>query len=236
MPCLNEETSVGECVTTAFAALERAGWHGEVIVVDNGSSDQSAPLALQLGARVVWEPACGYGYACLAGLRAARGSVMVLGDADSTYDFAELSLLIKKIQEGCELVLGTRFRANSILPARLLSKRYLGNLALTLTLNWLFDLHLTDTQTGMRALRREAFERMDLRAGGMEFASEMLIHAKKANLQVGEVPIHYHQRKGYSKLRPFADGKRHAQLILAQKFGRRGDPFHDETAIISTRL
>lgn len=214
MPCLNEAEGVGACIAAAWAALHKAGLRGEVIVVDNGSTDGSGRIAAAGGARVIDERRRGYGRACLAGLRAGRGAILVLGDADCSYDFGELPALLGPLQQGADLVLGSRFQGGIQPGAMPFHRRYVGNPALTLLVNVLFGLRLTDAETGFRALTGAAFARLPLTAPGMEFAPEMVIAARRAGLRVAEVPIRYYPRRGRSKLRPLADGWRQIGLMV----------------------
>jgi hypothetical protein len=215
MPCLNEADSVGVCVRKALDGLASAGAVGEVVVVDNGSTDGSARIAEEAGARVVAESRRGYGNAYLAGFAAARGSVIVMGDADDTYDFSDLAALLAPLRAGrADYVLGSRF-AGQILPGAMpWLHRYVGNPVLTGILNRLFDVRSSDAHSGMRAFSREAYLRMRLRCEGMELASEIVIAAGRAGLRIEEVPITYHPRVGDSKLHSLRDGWRHLRFML----------------------
>jgi glycosyltransferase involved in cell wall biosynthesis len=214
MPCLNEAASVARCVAQARAALERAGLSGEVVVADNGSEDGSPALAADAGARVVHATTRGYGAAYLEGLKAARGHYLVLGDADGTYDFAAVPAFVAELRKGHDLVLGSRF-AGQILPGAMpWLHRYVGNPVLTGILGLFFGQRVSDAHCGMRALTRDALDRMRLRTSGMEFASEMIAMASRQGLTVGEIPITYHPREGESKLRSFRDGWRHLRFML----------------------
>jgi glycosyltransferase involved in cell wall biosynthesis len=215
MPCLNEERSVGICVERALEGIRRTNLTGEVIVCDNGSTDDSVAVAAAAGARVVHQPERGYGNAYRRGFEAARGRYVVMGDSDLSYDFSELHRLVESLQTGgYDYVLGSRF-AGEILPGAMpWSHRYIGNPVLTGILNRFFDLKTSDAHSGMRAFTREAYERMGCRTKGMEFASEIVINAAKAGLNVGEVPITYHPRIGESKLRSMRDGWRHLRFML----------------------
>src|ERR1019366_4551811 len=205
IPCLNEEENVERCVRGAIDALASAGLEGEVIVVDNGSDDRSAELAAAAGAQVVVEPRRGYGSAYLAGFAAARGTYIVMADADLTYDFGEIPSFIRELQSGAELVMGNRM--GNIKPGAMpWLHRYIGNPLLTGLLNLFFRTGVRDAHCGMRALRRDVLDRLDLRTTGMEFASEMVIRAAKQHLAITEVDIEYHPRGGESKLSSFRDG------------------------------
>lgn len=214
MPCLNEEQTIGACVTKALEGIRRTGLPGEVVVADNGSTDRSVEIATELGARVIHQPRRGYGNAYRAGFEAARGKYIVMGDSDDTYDFTEIGDLVDKLREGNEYVLGSRF-AGKILPGAMpWMNRYIGNPILTGLLNLMFGLKSSDAHSGLRAFTKDAYRRMRLQTTGMEFASEMVINAARAKLQVAEVPITYYPREGESKLHRFRDGWRHVRFML----------------------
>lgn len=214
MPCLNEAKTIGLCIARAQAALQAAGLAGEIIVADNGSTDGSAALAQQAGARVVHQAERGYGAAYMKGIAAAAGRYVVIGDSDNTYDFGSLPELITPLRAGYDLVLGSRFKG-AILPGAMpWANRYIGNPILTGLLNRLFKLKVSDAHTGLRAFTREAYARMEVQTTGMEFASEMVIKASMAGLKVTEIPITYYPRQGSSKLNPFGDAWRHVRFML----------------------
>jgi glycosyltransferase involved in cell wall biosynthesis len=213
IPCLNEAENIVQCVTRALDVLYENDISGEVIVADNGSDDGSAELATEAGATVVHEPRRGYGRAYLAGFAAARGEYIVMVDADLTYDFEEIPRFVAELDEGAELVMGNRME--NIQPGAMpWMNRYIGNPVLSGFLKLLYRTPVQDAHCGMRAVRRDALPRLDLRSGGMEFASEMVIRASKADLKVSEFPIALHPRGGESKLNPFSDGWRHVRLML----------------------
>jgi glycosyltransferase involved in cell wall biosynthesis len=214
MPCLNEERSVAICVGKAWEGIRRAGLRGEVIVVDNGSSDGSVPAAEAAGARVVHHPLRGYGNAYREGFSAARGRIIVMGDSDDTYDFTAIPELIRPIDEGSEYVLGSRFTGKIHKKAMTWSHRYIGNPLLTAVLNLLFGLRVTDAHSGYRAITRSALDKLALQCEGMEFASEIVVKAARAGLRTAEVPITYDPRIGVSKLNSFRDAWRHMRYLL----------------------
>ena len=216
MPCLDEAESIAWCVERAWRGIARSGVRGEVVVCDNGSVDGSVGLAEAAGARVVRESRRGYGRAYLTGIEASVGRVVVIGDSDYSYDFFELHRLVRPLLEGYDYVLGSRFEGTILPGAMPFLNRYLGNPVLTGLLNRLFGLETSDAHSGMRAFTRDAFERMGLQCDGMEFASEIVIAAARARLRVTEVPITYHPRLGYSKLRRWRDGARHVRFMLAE--------------------
>jgi glycosyltransferase involved in cell wall biosynthesis len=192
--------------------LDESGLDGEVIVVDNGSTDGSDELAHAAGARVIDEPRRGYGSAYLAGLDVARGDYIVMVDADLTYDFGEIPNFVDQLEEGAQLVVGNRMQ--NIKPGAMPLLSRLGNPILSGFLNVLHRTNVHDVHCGMRALRREVLPVLNLRTVGMEFASEMVIRAARERLDVREIPIELHPRLGRSKLSPFRDGWRHLRVIL----------------------
>jgi glycosyltransferase involved in cell wall biosynthesis len=213
IPCLNEAENIEQCVRSALIALEGVDGPGEVVVADNGSEDGSAELAERAGARVVHERRRGYGSAYLAGFAAARGRYIVMVDADLTYDFNEIPHFVAELDAGAEMVIGDRM--DNIQPGAMpWLHRYIGNPLLTGLLNFLFSTGVKDAHCGMRAVRRDVLERLDLRTTGMEFASEMVIRASKEHLRIAEFPIEYHPRGGESKLSSFRDGWRHLRFLL----------------------
>jgi glycosyltransferase involved in cell wall biosynthesis len=212
IPCLNEAETIAECVTSARATLDQAGLEGEVIVVDNGSTDRSGELARAAGAAVVDEPRRGYGSAYLAGLAAARGDYIVMVDADLTYDFGEIPRFVSELENGGQLVVGNRM--SDIEPGAMPLLSRVGNPILSGFLNALHRTNIRDAHCGMRAVRRDVLPVLNLRTVGMEFASEMVIRATREHLEVREIPITLHRRVGESKLSPFRDGWRHLRVIL----------------------
>jgi glycosyltransferase involved in cell wall biosynthesis len=213
IPCLNEAENIEACVRAALEAIVRMGVHGEVVVADNNSEDDSAQLAERAGARVIVERRRGYGSAYLAGFAASRGRYIVMADADLTYDFKEIPRFVAELEAGAELVMGDRM--DNIQPGAMpWLHQYIGNPILTGLLNLFFRTGINDAHCGMRALRRDVLPRLDLRTTGMEFASEMVIRASKENLKIAEFPIEYHPRGGESKLSSFRDGWRHLRFLL----------------------
>jgi glycosyltransferase involved in cell wall biosynthesis len=221
MPCLDEAETVGACVAVAQRELERLGLDGEVIVVDNGSTDGSGALAGDAGATVIDEPRRGYGQAYLTGLAAARGRYVVMGDADLSYDFREIEAFVAQLEDGADLVLGNRMRG--IHPGAMpWSHRRIGNPLMSGVVRMLFRPGVGDAWCGLRALRRDALRDLDLRGTGMEFALEMVVRAKQAGLDIRERPIQLHPRGGESKLVRYRDGWRGLRYIMSARLGRAG--------------
>ncbi|HUG39959.1 MAG TPA: glycosyltransferase family 2 protein [Longimicrobiales bacterium] len=214
VPCRNEAATIADCVREAKAALERAGYAGEVVVCDNGSTDGSAEAARSAGALVVTQPIRGYGAACLRGLEAARGDLIVLVDGDGTYDLALLPRFVEPLRAGYDLVLGTR--RNGLIQPRAMGKRHRHVLepVQTALSRRFFDLRVSDIRCGLRSIRRDALDRLDLGATGMEFASEMLVEAAKAGLEAVEVPVVFRPRTDGGSRRRASDSWRVARQLL----------------------
>lgn len=214
IPCLDEAAAVGAVVEQAWEGITRSGRTGEVVVADNGSTDGSAEIARAHGARVVTERRRGYGNAYLAGLAAARGRYLVMGDADETYDFRELNGFVDKLEAGADMVLGSRLKGQIHADAMPWSHRYLGNPVITMMINRMFHARVSDAYCGLRAVRRDALDRLELQSPGMEFALEMVFKAARNDLVIDEIPIEYHPRTGESKLSSLNDGWRSVKFIV----------------------
>jgi glycosyltransferase involved in cell wall biosynthesis len=216
IPCLNEEATLGEALAWANEAIAHSGMPGEVIVADNGSTDRSIAIAEEAGARVVPVKKKGYGYALLAGCSAARGTYLVMGDADATYDFREAVAFLDDLKTGADLVMGSRIAGTIHKGAMKSLHRWLGTPVLSFLIRIFFKLKITDCNCGMRAFTRSAFDRLALVSGGMEFASEMIIKAGLYRLKVTERPcsLHVDRRNKPSHLRTWRDGWRHLRFIL----------------------
>lgn len=213
LPCLDEEESVASCVKHAQTWFQRSGVRGEVIVVDNGSTDRSREEARRAGARVIEEPRRGYGAAHRRGFNEARGKFIVMADADATYDLLQLDPLIEPLRNGYDMTVGNRLDTMSP-GAMTWSHRFIGTPAISLLLRIFSGSRLGDSQCGIRAFTREAHQRMDLRSTGMELASEMILKASRRGLKVAERPVPYAVRVGETKLNTFRDGWRHLRFLL----------------------
>ncbi len=220
MPCLNEVQSLPHCIGNAREALQRIeaayGFSGEILIADNGSTDGSQALATSLGAHVVPVPARGYGAALIGGCHAARGRFILMGDCDGSYDFTDGVAMIGKLAEGAALCMGSRFQGGIAPGAMPWKNRWIGNPVLTGVLNLFFRSGIDDAHCGLRAIRKESFQRLRLSGTGMEFASEMVIKAALLKLPIAQTPAKLlpDLRDRAPHLRPWRDGWRHLRYLL----------------------
>jgi glycosyltransferase involved in cell wall biosynthesis len=216
MPCLNEAETLESCIRKAQGALLEAKIVGEIIVADNGSSDGSIEIAQRLGAQVVMVPDKGYGNALMGGIAAARGKFIIMGDADGSYDFGHITSFVEELRRGSDLVMGNRFRGSIRDGAMPPLHRYLGNPVLSSVGRVLFQSSVGDFHCGLRAFRKDAYERMGLRTTGMEFASEMVVKATLFKMRIAEVPttLSPDGRSCRPHLRTWRDGWRHLRFLF----------------------
>jgi glycosyltransferase involved in cell wall biosynthesis len=216
MPCLNEAETLAICIGKAKGFLQRSGVAGEVLIADNGSTDGSQQIARENGARVVDVPVKGYGAALAAGIDAAHGRFVIMGDADDSYDFANLDAFVSALRAGNDLVMGNRFKGGIAPGAMPWHHKYIGNPVLSFAGRLFFGTRASDFHCGLRGFSRQAIMGLNLRTTGMEFASEMLVKATLTGLKVAEVPTTL-KKDGRSRpphLRSFRDGWRHLRFLL----------------------
>jgi len=216
MPCLNEEETLATCINKALSSFKEHRINGEVVVSDNGSADRSVEIANSLGARVVHQEEKGYGNAYQKGISSAYGKFIVIGDSDDSNDFTDIKRFIEPLRSGKDMVMGTRLKGTIEKGAMPWLHRYIGNPILTGVLNLFFKTGISDAHCGMRSFTKEAFQKTNLKTTGMEFASEMVINASLAGLDIAEIPItlHVDGRSGKPHLRSFRDGWRHLRFML----------------------
>lgn len=217
MPCLNEANTLARCISSARLALAQAGiTQSEIIIADNGSTDDSVAIATAAGARVVHVTTKGYGAALHAGILAAQYEWIIFADADESYDFADVPQFIPAIRSGADLVVGNRFAGGIDAGAMPLLHRYLG----TPVISWIgrqsFAVSLGDFNCGMRAIRKAAYEQLNMQSPGMEFASEMIAKAGLQRMHIAEVPVRLHKdgRDRKPHLKTWQDGWKHLRLML----------------------
>ncbi|GLY75393.1 glycosyltransferase family 2 protein [Actinoallomurus iriomotensis] len=216
MPCLNEAETVETCVRKALGFFAEHGVDGEVIIADNGSTDGSQQLARDAGARVVPVTSKGYGNALMGGIRAARGTYVVMGDADDSYDFTSLMPFLTELRDGADLVMGNRFKGGIAPGAMPPLHRYLGNPVLSFVGRLFFRSKIGDFHCGLRGFRRDSILRLGLQTGGMEFASEMVVRCTLAKYDIREVPttLSPDGRSRAPHLSTWRDGWRHLRFLM----------------------
>lgn len=216
MPCLNEAETLAICIDKAKSYLSRSGINGEVLISDNGSTDGSQEIAIAHGARVVHADQRGYGAALGTGIAEARGRFVIMGDADDSYDFANLDRFVTELRNGADLVMGNRFAGGVEPGAMPWHHRYIGNPVLSFLGRLFFRTPIRDFHCGLRGFSRKAIQDLNLRTTGMEFASEMVVKATLGQLDVREVPttLKPDGRSRRPHLRSFRDGWRHLRFLL----------------------
>jgi glycosyltransferase involved in cell wall biosynthesis len=216
MPCLNEAETLGVCIEKARGFIQRTGISAEIVIADNGSTDGSQAIAAQLDVRVVPIAMRGYGAALIAGIRAAHGRYVIMGDSDDSYDFAALDDFLARLRDGWQLVMGNRFLGGIAPGAMPALHRYLGNPVLTAAGRVLYGSTSGDFHCGLRGFERDAILALDLDCPGMEFASEMVVKATLNRLRVTEIPtiLSKDGRSRRPHLRSWRDGWRHLRILL----------------------
>jgi len=216
MPCLNEAETIGDCIDMTMRFIDTHKINAEVIVADNGSSDSSQDIAESKGARVVHVEERGYGSALMGGINAANSKFVIMGDSDGSHDLENLMPFLKKLREGYELVVGNRFKGGIGKKTMSFANRYIGNPILSGLGRVFFHSNIKDFHCGLRGFTKKAYEEINLRTSGMEFASEMIVKATLKNIKITEVPVKMlpSGRPGPAHLKPFRDGWRHLRFLL----------------------
>lgn len=216
MPCLNESETLTACIEEANQFIRQQGIDAEILIADNGSADGSQDIARKLNARVVDVPEKGYGAALIAGIAAARGKFVVMGDSDNSYDFGDAAGMLQALRAGSDLVMGNRF-AGGIQPGAMpFLHKYLGNPVLSFIGRLCFQTPIQDFHCGLRGFNRERILALKLQSSGMEFASEMVVRASISDYKISEVPVKL-RKDGRSRpphLRTWRDGWRHLKFLL----------------------
>ncbi|MBN2261950.1 MAG: glycosyltransferase family 2 protein [Prolixibacteraceae bacterium] len=216
MPCLNEELTLGKCIERALRGIISNALIAEILVADNGSTDHSVAIAESMGARVVHVKEKGYGNALRAGIEAAKGKYIIMGDSDCSYDFEAIGPFMEKLREGYDLVMGNRFKGGIKKGAMPFLHRYLGNPVLSFIGRLFFGSSIGDFHCGLRGFNRQAICQLRLSTAGMEFASEMVVKASLNRLNICEVPavLYPDERGRLPHLRTWRDGWRHLRFLL----------------------
>jgi glycosyltransferase involved in cell wall biosynthesis len=216
MPCLNEVETLPTCIKKAESFLLTNGILGEIVVADNGSTDGSPAVAQRMGARVVNVQQKGYGSALMGGFEAAQGQFIIMGDADDSYDFSDLSVFIDALEQGYDLVMGNRFLGEIRPQAMPFLHRYVGNPILSWIARLFFKSNIGDFHCGLRGFCKSSIMSLNLHTTGMEFASEMVVKATMRGMKIKEVPVVLYPdgRTRKPHLRTWADGWRHLRFLL----------------------
>ncbi len=220
MPCLNEEKTIKKCINEAKKFLSENRINGEILIVDNGSTDKSLKLIKKSKVRLINCPDKGYGNALRYGINNSYGKYIIMGDSDASYDFYHLNDFIKYLEEDYDLVMGNRFKGKIDKGAMPFLNRYIGNPILSKFGKIMFPCNINDFHSGLRAFKKDKIIDLNLKSTGMEFASEMVIECVKNKYKTIEVPINL-MNNGLNRkphLRPFRDGLRHVKLIMKLKF------------------
>lgn len=220
IPCLNEEKTIGICIEKCLKIFKEYNIDGEVLISDNGSTDNSVSIAETLGARVVHCVDNGYGNTLRCGFKAADSKFVLMGGADNTYDFLEIPLLLNKMDDNIDMVIGTRLKGNIEKGAMPVLNRFLGTPVLTFVLNLLYGTKISDSQCGIRLMRKASLDKIEFKTTGMEFASELLVEFVKHKFTITETPISL--LKGIENriphLNPWRDGMRHLIYLIKERF------------------
>ncbi len=220
IPCLNEEKTIGTCIEKAFRILHENKIHGEVLVIDNNSTDHSNQIAKEKGARVLRLKEKGYGCAIRYGIKKAYGKYVIMGDADDSYNFLEILPFINHLREGYDFIIGNRFKGMIEKGAMPFSHRYIGTPVISLIANILYRTNIGDYNCGLRGFNRNKMLKLDFKCTGMEFASEMIIKIAKSKYKIKEIPINLYKdgRGRKPHLNTVRDGFRHLHIILKGVF------------------
>jgi glycosyltransferase involved in cell wall biosynthesis len=216
MPCLNEAETLAICIHKAQSFLDAQQVNGEIIIADNGSTDGSITIAKSLDARVIQVEQKGYGSALKSGIAAADGTYIIMGDADDSYDFSNLMPYLSELRKGTDLVMGNRFKGGIEKGAMPFLHKYLGNPVLSFIGRLFFKINIGDFHCGLRGFSKSAYDAMDLKTSGMEFASEMVVKSKLNSLSISEVPTTLHKdgRTRAPHLKTWSDGWRHLRFLM----------------------
>src|SRR3989344_3760297 len=213
IPCINEEESIGQSIETIQKVFTQNKINGEIIVVDNNSTDGTSEIALKYPIKYIFESNRGYGNAYKAGLKHAEGNLIIMGDPDNSYDFNDIPKFLFHLQK-YDFVIGSRFLGKIKPGAMPLLHRYLGNPGIRSMMKILHGVNPSEPSTGFVGIKKELLEKLNLKQQGMEFSSEIIIKVHKIGATVKEIPITYHIRSGKSKVKPLSDGLRHARYLI----------------------
>ena len=218
IPVLNEEKTIGICIKKAQEFIKKNKIEAEILIADNGSTDKSVEIAKKMNVNIIEVPEKGYGNALIAGTKAAKGKYVIMGDADDSYNFLELEEFLKMLEKGYDLVIGNRYKGKIEKGSIKFLKRYIGTPILSMLVRKKYKVNIHDINCGLRGYDREKILNTNCKSKGMEYATEMIINAKKNDVKIIEIPINFYKDKRGKKshLRTIKDGMRHLKLILEQ--------------------
>ena len=218
IPALNEEKTIEIVIKKAQKWLNDRNIDGEILIANNGSTDNTKEVALKNGARVIDIEQKGYGSALISGIENSKGKYIIFGDADDSYNFLEIDGMYDKLKDGNDIVIGNRYAGKMEKGSMKFSHKFIGTPILSFLIRKKFKLNLNDINCGLRGIKKDAIIKLNCKSSGMEFASEMLIKAAKAKLKIEEIPINFYKDKRNSKphLKTLQDGVRHLKIILKE--------------------
>lgn len=220
IPCLNEEKTIGTCIKKAKRILLDNNINGEILIADNGSTDKSKEIAQELGTRIINAREKGYGNALINGSKEAKGKFTIMGDADDSYNFLEIMPILEKLRDGYDFVIGNRYKGKMEKGAMKLSHKYIGTPLISFIGRTKYKVKIWDFNCGIRGYNTEKINNLNCKCGGMEYATEMIIKAKKQNLKIIEIPINFYKdgRNKNSHLKTIEDGIRHLKILFDKNF------------------
>lgn len=218
IPALNEKKTIEIVIKKAQKWLNDRNIDGEILIANNGSTDNTKEIALKNGARVIDVEQKGYGSALISGIENSKGKYIIFGDADDSYNFLEIDGMYDKLKDGNDIVIGNRYAGKMEKGSMKFSHKFIGTPILSFLIRKKFKLNLNDINCGLRGIKKDAIIKLNCKSSGMEFASEMLIKAAKAKLKIEEIPINFYKDKRNSKphLKTLQDGVRHLKIILKE--------------------
>lgn len=218
IPCLNEEKTIAVCIEKIRKVFAEQKIDGEIIVVDNASTDKSNEIAKKLNVMLVVEKNRGYGASYIAGFNAVKGDIVIMGDADNTYDFLEIPKFLKALSNGSDFAIGSRYKGKMHSNTMPFLHKYFGNPFLNFLLNSLHGTKLSDSNCGFRAIKASSLKKMAFCEKQFQFGTEMIVNAKKMGLNISEIPVNYFPRFSPSKLQTFREGFLYFKFILIRRF------------------
>lgn len=219
IPCLNEEKTLPICIQKSQEFIKKENINAEILIADNGSTDKSVEIAKKLGANVVEIKEKGYGNALRQGTLEAKGKYVIMADSDDSYNFLEIKPFLDELRKGYDLVIGNRFKGQMEKNAMPFTHKYIGTPILSFLIRRKYNIKIYDVNCGLRGYCNKKIIALNCTSTGMEYASEMIIKAKKANLKICEIPINFYRdgRERKPHLNAIKDGIRHLKVIFKKE-------------------